>query len=77
MGGGPASAGKLILVPSDCGGSFLSQDDFSLAVETVLAHPADGGRVFNLASAYVTWEGAAQMVVARPASRVEVVPKAQ
>jgi len=71
-----AAAGQPLLVPADCGGSFLSQEDFSLAVETVLASPGTGGRVFNLASAYVTWEDVARMVVeaAGSAAPVEVVP---
>jgi len=41
-------------------GSFLSQDDFNLAVETILQRPTAAGRVFNLASAYVTWEDVAE-----------------
>jgi UDP-glucose 4-epimerase len=55
--------GKPLAVPADCGGSFLSQEDFNLAVETILQRPAAAGRVFNLASAYVTWEDVARMIV--------------
>ena len=74
-----AAAGKPLLVPADCGGSFLGQDDFTRAVETILSAPASGGQVFNLASAYVTWQEVAQMVVEATgsSSRVEVVPASE
>ena len=74
-----AAAGKPLQVPADCGGSFLGQEDFNRAVAACLAHPAGGGRIFNLASAYVTWEEVARMVVrvTGSASPVEVVPKAE
>lgn len=58
-----AAEGKPLAVPADCGGSFLSQEDFNLAVETILRNPAKTGRVFNLASAYVGWDEVARMVV--------------
>jgi nucleoside-diphosphate-sugar epimerase len=58
-----SAEGKPLAVPADCGGSFLSQDDFNLAVETILQRPATAGRVFNLASAYVTWDDVARMVM--------------
>lgn len=72
-----AAAGKPLQVPAECGGSFLSQADFNLAVETILSAPAAGGRVFNLASAYVTWEEVARMVVkvTGEKSSVEIVPR--
>jgi len=71
-----SAEGKPLSVPADCGGSFLSQDDFNLAVETILRRPATSGRVFNLASAYVAWEEVARMVVEATGSSapVEVVP---
>lgn len=71
-----AAAGKPLLVPADCGGSFLSQEDFNLAVEAILSSPGSGGRVFNLASAYVTWEEVARMVVEVTGARggIELVP---
>lgn len=71
-----SAEGKPLAVPADCGGSFLSQDDFNLAVETILQRPATAGRVFNLASAYVAWEEVARMVVEATGSSapVEVVP---
>jgi UDP-glucose 4-epimerase len=74
-----AAAGKPVLVPADCGGSFLGQEDFNLAVELILSSPGTGGRVFNLASAYVSWEEVARMVVATTGSgaRVQVVPTEQ
>lgn len=58
-----SAAGKTLAVPAACGGSFLSQTDFNAAIETVLQRPAAPGRVFNLASAYVTWDEVARMVV--------------
>ncbi len=72
-----ATAGKPLPVPADCGGSFLSQDDLNLAVEKILSSPGSGGRVFNLASAYVTWEDVARMVVEVTGGRggIEVVPR--
>jgi UDP-glucose 4-epimerase len=72
-----SAEGKPLAVPADCGGSFLSQDDFNLAVETILRRPAKGGRVFNLASAYVTWEDVARMVMEATGGRggIEVVPR--
>ncbi len=71
-----AAAGRPLVVPADCGGSFLSQEDFNRAVEMVLAHPA-AGRVFNLASAYTTWEEIAGMVVevTGSAAGVQTVPR--
>jgi UDP-glucose 4-epimerase len=72
-----AASGQPVRVPADCGGSFLSQDDFNLAVETILSTSATGGRVFNLASAYVTWEEVARMVVNVTGGQgaVEVIPR--
>ncbi len=72
-----AAAGIPLPVPADCGGSFLSQEDFNLAIEKVLLSPGSGGRVFNLASAYVTWEDVARMVVEVTGGRgrIEVVPR--
>jgi nucleoside-diphosphate-sugar epimerase len=59
-----AAAGRPLLVPADCGGSFLSLEDFCSAIEMALGSPAAIGQVFNLASAYITWEEVAGMVVA-------------
>lgn len=72
-----AADGKSLRVPVDCGGSFLSQEDFNLAVERLLASPETAGRVFNLASAYVTWEDVARMIVEVTGGRggIEVVPR--
>ena len=71
-----AAAGKPLLVPAECGGSFLGQGDFNLAATTILSRPEPGGRVFNLASAYVSWEEVARLVaeVTRSTSGVEVIP---
>jgi UDP-glucose 4-epimerase len=71
-----AAEGKTLRVPADCGGSFLSQDDFDLAVTAILARPISGGRVFNLASAYLSWEEVARMVVevTGSAAKVDAIP---
>ncbi len=72
-----AAAGKPLLVPAECGGSFLGQEDFNLAVERILSSPARGGTVFNLASAYVAWEEVARMIVEVTGGRggIDVVPR--
>ena len=72
-----AAADKPLLVPAECGGSFLRQEDFNLAVETILSSPGSGSNVFNLASAYVTWDDVARMVVEVTGGRggIEVVPR--
>jgi len=72
-----AAAGKPLIVPADCGGSFLQQTDFNQTVETLLSAPTPGGRVFNLASAYVSWEEVAHMAVRATggSATVEVVPR--
>jgi UDP-glucose 4-epimerase len=73
-----AAAGKPLPVPANCGGSFLSMEDFIQAVELVLLNPGSFGQVFNLASAYVTWEEIARMAVEITGSSagVQVVPQA-
>lgn len=74
-----AAAGEPIRVPADCGGSFLSMEDFNLAMELILLNPRSLGQVFNLASAYVTWEEIARMAVEATGSsaKTEVVPPAE
>jgi len=71
-----AAAGEPVRVPVGCGGSFLSMEDFNVAMELILLNPGSFGQVFNLASAYLTWEEVAQMVVEVTGSSatVEVVP---
>jgi len=71
-----AAAGKSLSVPAECGGSFLSMEDFIQAVDLILLHPGSFGQVFNLASAYVTWEEMARMVmeVTGSSAGVRVVP---
>ena len=72
-----AAAGQPVVVPADCGGSFLGIEDFDRAVELALLNPKSFGRTFNLASAYVTWEEVARMVVevTGASSPIEVVPR--
>jgi len=72
-----AAAGQPVVVPADCGGSFLGIEDFNRAVELALLNPKSFGRTFNLASAYVTWEEIARMVaeVTGASASIEVVPR--
>jgi UDP-glucose 4-epimerase len=74
-----AAAGSAVSVPANAGGSFLTQEDFNRAVLAALKQPAPGGRVFNLSSAYVTWEEVARMVVdaTGSAAPVRVIPSAE
>jgi len=74
---GAAAAGQPLAVPAECGGSFLTQEDFNAAVLLLLERPAPGGRLFNLASAYVGWEEVARMALAATggAGWVEPVPR--
>jgi nucleoside-diphosphate-sugar epimerase len=71
-----AGAGKPLQVPAECGGSFLSMEDFIQAVELILLNPASFGQVFNLASSYVAWEEVGRMVaeVTRSSSPLQVIP---
>ncbi|MBI3013897.1 MAG: NAD(P)-dependent oxidoreductase [Candidatus Tectomicrobia bacterium] len=71
-----AASGQPLMVPADCGGSFLSMEDFNRAVELILLNPAGFGEIFNLASAYVTWEEIARMAteVTGSSAGVMVVP---
>ena len=71
-----AAAGKPLTVPADCGGSFLSMEDFIQAVELILLNPGSFGQAFNLSSLYVTWEEVARMVadVTGSSAVVQVVP---
>jgi UDP-glucose 4-epimerase len=74
-----AAAGEPVRVPAGCGGSFLSMEDLNIAMELILLNPQSLGQTFNLASAYVTWEEVARMVVEVTGSSatVEVVPVAE
>ncbi len=71
-----AAAGQALAVPAGCGGSFLSLDDFVQAVDLLLRVDLGSGRVYNLASAYVTWEEIARFVVdvTGSAAPIRVVP---
>jgi UDP-glucose 4-epimerase len=71
-----AAAGRPLVVPGGCGGSFLSMEDFVAACDLVLPAPDEKGQVFNLASAYVTWEEVAAMVVEATGAgaAIDVVP---
>jgi UDP-glucose 4-epimerase len=72
-----AATGKSMPVPADCGGSFLSMEDFNQAVDLILLNPRGFGQVFNLSSLYVTWEEVARMVMDVTASSAGVLPVPQ
>ncbi|RPI09485.1 MAG: NAD-dependent epimerase/dehydratase family protein [Zetaproteobacteria bacterium] len=74
-----AAAGETVAVPADCGGSFLSLDDFIHTVELLLGTDLRGGQVFNLASGYVTWKEIARLVIEVTASTapIRVVPRSE
>jgi len=71
-----AAAGQPVCVPAGCGGSFLSMEDLIRAIGLILLNPRSFGQVFNLASAYVTWEEIARMAVeiTGASAGVEVIP---
>ena len=74
-----AAQGHPIAVPAKAGGSFLCQEDFNRAVLAALKEPRQGGRVFNLASSYVTWEEVAGMATSATGASagVQVIPAAE
>ena len=74
-----AAACKPLPVPANCGGSFLSMEDFIQAVDLILLNPGTFGHTFNLSSLYVTWEEVARMAVDVTGSSagVQVVPQAE
>jgi UDP-glucose 4-epimerase len=74
-----AAAGEPLAVPSDCGGSFLSLQDFIQAVGLLLGTDLRGGQVFNLASGYVTWKEIARLIleVTGSAAPTRIVPRSE
>lgn len=74
-----AASGQCLAVPADCGGSFLCQEDFNRAIELALLNPKSFGRIFNLTSAYVTWEEIARMAVevTGASAPIQVIPRAE
>jgi len=74
-----AAAGQALAVPADCGGSFLSLDDFVQAVDLLLRADLGDGHVYNLASAYVTWKEIASLVVdvTGSAAPIRVLPQTE
>ncbi|MBP1775567.1 MAG: NAD-dependent epimerase/dehydratase [candidate division NC10 bacterium] len=76
---GAAAAGEPLAVPADCGGSFLSLDDFIHTIDLLLGTDLRVGRVFNLASGYVTWKEIARLIldVTGSTAPIRVVPRAE
>lgn len=65
-----------IIVPKDCGGSFLQLDDFIAGVEGIIAKKPVG-QTYNLGTVYLTWEEIAEIIVAKanPQAKIITVPK--
>jgi UDP-glucose 4-epimerase len=63
-----ASSGHRLSVPAESGGSFLTIEDLISALTSILLDARSFGQIFNLASAYVTWEEVAAMVLAATGS---------
>jgi len=65
-----------IVVPKDCGGSFLQLDDLVAGIEGIFKYKPKG-ELFNLATIYLTWEELAKLIVERanPNAQVVAVPK--
>jgi UDP-glucose 4-epimerase len=74
-----AAAGETVTVPADCGGSFLSLDDFIQTVDLLLGKDLRGGQVFNLASGYVTLKEIARLIldVTGSTAPIRVVSRAE
>lgn len=77
-----AFGGQPVTVPAEAGGSFLSLDDFSQAVELVLEkleRQEAQGEIFNLGTLYVQWQEVAEMIasLASPNPGTRVVPREQ
>jgi UDP-glucose 4-epimerase len=74
-----AAAGEPLIIPVDCGGSFLALDDFIQIVDLLLGTDLRGGQVFNLASGYVTWKEIARLVleVTGSAASTRIVPRSE
>ena len=67
-----AAAGTRITIPAECGGSFLSTEDLLHALLAILQGHRKGADVFNVASAYVTWEEVARMALGVTGSTADV-----
>lgn len=65
-----------IVVPKDCGGSFLQLDDFITGLEGIIAKKPIG-QTYNLETVYLTWEDLAEIIVSRanPQAKIITVPK--
>ncbi len=74
-----ALKGGEIAVPAGAGGSFLHLEDLSRSVASLMLNPGARGEIYNLATAYVSWEEIAQMItgVTGTGARVRVIPAEQ
>ncbi len=64
-----AAAGKRLAIPAESGGSFLTMEDLNRAMLALLLDERTFGAVFNLASAYVSWEEVARIVLTTTGSQ--------
>lgn len=65
-----------LVVPKDCGGSFLQLDDFVTGLEGILEKKPIG-ETYNFGTVYLTWEELAEIIISRanPQAKVIAVPK--
>jgi UDP-glucose 4-epimerase len=65
-----------LVVPKDCGGSFLQLDDFVTGLEGILDKKPIG-QTYNFGTIYLTWEELAEIIVSRanPQAKIIAVPK--
>jgi UDP-glucose 4-epimerase len=72
-----ASAGSLLEVPGDSGGSFVHMADLAQGIDRCLFQPKAYGQTYNISTVYVTWEEVAEMVreVTGSRSEVRIIPR--
>jgi len=65
-----------IVVPKDCGGSFLQLDDYIAGIEAII-DKKPVGQTYNFETVYLTWEEIAGIIVskANPAAKIITVSK--
>lgn len=65
-----------IVVPENCGGSFLQLDDYVAGIEAIIAKKPIG-QTYNFDTVYLTWEEIAEIIVsqANPQAKIITVSK--
>lgn len=62
-----------LLVPKDCGGSFLQLDDFVAGLEAMFERKPSG-QTYNFDTVYLTWEELAQIIASRANPDAKIIP---